>query len=114
VLALDLEDLSTRDAQMGRPPSGWLGEGWAMIMERASDGPGHYARLMTIFVREADGRYRTEFERHDNVLVDVEGVVCPLLEAEGLEVEIGPSFGSETNMSGLMVVKAIRPQPPPR
>ena len=109
VLALDLEDLSTRDAQMARPPYGVVGEDWALVLERVSDGPAHFARVMTVFTREDDGRYRREHERHDNVLVDVPGVVGPLLEAEGLEVEVGRSFGSETNMEGLMVVIARRP-----
>ena len=109
VLALDLEDLSTRDAQMARPPAVWVGDDWAMFMERVSDGPTHFARSMTMFVQEDDGRYRREHERHDNVLIDVPGVVPPLLEAEGLDVEVGLSFGTETNMEGLMVVVATRP-----
>ena len=45
VLALDLEDLSTRDAQMARPPAAWVGEDWALFMERVSDGPTHFARV---------------------------------------------------------------------
>ena len=109
VLALDLEDLSTRDAQMARPTSGWVSEDQAMVMERVSDGPEHFARVMTVFTRRPDGSYDREVERHDNVLVDVEGVVRPLLEAEGLTVDIGLSFGDETNMEGLMVVVGHRP-----
>ena len=109
VLAVDLEDLSTRDAQMARPPAAWVGEEWAMFMERVSDGPTHFARVMTVFMREDDGRYRRELERHDNVLIDVPSVVPPRLRAEGLEVEVGLSFGTETNMEGLMVVVATRP-----
>jgi SAM-dependent methyltransferase len=108
VLALDLEDLETREAQMARPDTGWVRDDWAMVMERASDGPEHFARLMTTFVAEPDGRYRRGFERHDNVLIDVEAVVRPLLEAEGLRVHIGRSFGDETNMEGLRVVTAQR------
>ena len=109
VLALDLEDLSTLEPQMARPPAVWVDDGWAMFMERLSDGPTHFARSMTTFVQEDDGRYRREHERHDNVLIDVPGVVPPLLEAEGLEVEVARSFGDETNMEGLMVVVATRP-----
>lgn len=109
VLAIDLEDLSTRDAQMARPPTPWLGDDWALITERASDAPDHFARLMTTFMRRPDGAYERGFERHDNVLIDVEGVVRPLLEAEGLTVAIGLSFGDETNMEGLRVVVAHRP-----
>lgn len=108
VLALDLEDVSTRDAQLTKPPGGRVGEDWALILERVSDGPNHFARDMTIFVSEPDGRYRRDHERHDNVLIDVEGVVRPLLEAEGLSVDIGRSFGDEVNMEGLMVIKATR------
>ncbi len=109
VLAVDLEDLSTRQAQMARPPAVWVGEDWALFMERVSDGPTHFARVQTVFVKEEDGRYRREHERHDNVLVDVPGVVPPLLESEGLDVSVGLSFGTETNMEGLMVVVATRP-----
>lgn len=108
VLALDLEDLTTREAQMQRPPSGWVGNDWAMVIERVSDAPDHFARVMTIFQREDDGRYRRELERHDNVLIDVRAVVPPLLEAEGLDVEVRRSFGTETNMDGLLVVIAHR------
>ena len=100
VLALDLEDLSTRDAQMARPPAAWVGEDWALFMERVSDGPTHFARVQTVFVREDDGRYRREHERHDNVLIDVPGVVPPLLEAEGLEVSVGLSFGDRDQHGG--------------
>ena len=109
VLALDLEDLSTRDAQLPRPTSGWISDDQAMVMARVSDGPDHFARVMTIFTRRLDGAYDREVERHDNVLVDVEGVVRPLLEAEGLEVDVRLSFGDEVNMEGLMVVVAHRP-----
>lgn len=108
VLALDLEDLTTRDAQIARPPSGWMGDDWALVIERVSDGPDHFARVLTSFVREDDGRYRREQERHDNVLIDVHAVVPPLLQAEGLEVEIRTSFGTETTMEGLLVVAARR------
>ena len=108
VLAVDLEDLSTRDAQMARPPAAWVGDDWAMFMERVSDGPTHFARVQTVFMQEDDGRYRREHERHDNVLIDVPGVVPPLLEAEGLDVAVGLSFGTETNMEGLMVVVGTR------
>jgi SAM-dependent methyltransferase len=108
VLLLDLEDLTTRDAQLARPPSGWVGDDWAMVIERVSDAPDHFARVQTTFVREEDGRYRRGLERHDNVLLDVRGVVPPLLEEAGLDVEVGTSFGTETNMEGLLVVIARR------
>ncbi|MDQ6778070.1 MAG: class I SAM-dependent methyltransferase [Actinomycetota bacterium] len=112
VLALDLEDLSTRDALMARPPTAWVGDDWALFIERVSEGPTHFARSMTTFIKEEDGRYRREHERHDNVLIDVRGVVPALLAAEGLDVEVGLSFGDESNVEGLMVVVATRPSLP--
>jgi SAM-dependent methyltransferase len=108
LLALDLEDVSLLDAPSSWVRRGFLGDDWALVTDHASDGPNHYARLMTVFVQEPSGLYRKEFERHDNVLIDVAGAVGPLLVAEGLDVDIGVSFGSETNMAGLMVVKATR------
>lgn len=111
-LALDLEDLSTRTAQMARGTGGFIGDDWALVTRRISDGPDHYARDMTFFVRESDGRYRRGHERHDNVLIDVHAEVGPLLAELGFAVEIGPSFGAETNMEGLMVVKALRTATP--
>lgn len=109
VLALDLEDLSTRDAQMARPPGVWVTDTWALFLERVSEGPAHFARVHTVFIQERDGRYRRERERHDNVLIDVAVVVPPLLENEGLTVEVDVSFGAETNIEGLTVIKATRP-----
>ena len=93
---------------MARRPEGWLGDDWALVIERVSDRPDHFARVQTIFVRKDDGTYRRDLERHDNVLIDVHAVVPPLLEAEGLEVEVRRSFGTETNMEGLLVVVARR------
>jgi hypothetical protein len=100
--------LTTRDAQLTRPPTAWVGDDWALVIERVSDAPDHFARVHTIFEREDDGRYRRDLERHDNVLIDVRAVVPPLLAAEGLDVEVGRSFGTETNMDGLLVVVARR------
>ena len=110
VLALDLEDLSTVPSQMARPPAITQGDGGLLVLERASDGPHHFARVMTFFVEEDDGRYRRGFERHDNVLIDAAAVVPPLLEGVGLaDVAVRRSFGHETNMVGLAVITATRP-----
>lgn len=109
VLAVDLEDLTTRDAQMPRQPTGWVGDDLGLVIERVSDRPDHFARVQTVFVREDDGRYRREVERHDNVLIDVPAVVPPLLAAEGLDIDVRKSFGTESNMEGLLVVVAHRP-----
>ncbi len=107
LLALDLEDRSMLSA-VTLPPAAWVGQDWALIIDRVSDGPSHFARVHTIFVADGDGRYRREVERHDNVLIDVAGLVPPVLEAEGLTVEIGNSFGAERLTPGLSTVVAHR------
>lgn len=109
VLAIDLEDVSLLDHQLDRPPSGWVGDDMALVLERVSDGPNHFARLQTIFTSQPDGSYRRDFERHDNVLVDVDGQVRPLLEAEGLDVTVGDSFADEKLMAGLRTIVGHRP-----
>jgi len=109
VLALDLEDCSMIEAHVDKPPTAWIGDDWALAIERQSDGPDHFARIHTIFVAEVDGRYRREVERHDNVPIDVEAVVPPVLISEGMKVEIGTSFAGEELMVGLRTVVAHRP-----
>jgi len=109
LLAIDLCDLDYAEARLDLPPAGWVADEWALITERSVPTPDRFVRQMAIFTRNEDGSWRRDDERHDNVLIDVPGVVPPLLEAEGLEVEVGLSFGTETNMEGLMVVVATRP-----
>ena len=83
LLALDLEDLTLLDGQLGRETGGYVDEDWAMVLRRVSDGPRHFARVMTTFVRTADGNWRRDDERHDNVLLDVATEVPPVLRSRG-------------------------------
>ncbi len=61
------------------------------------------------FVRNQDGCWRRDDERHDNVLVDASQIVG-LLRSHGVDVVLGTSFGVEELPTGLVtVVGSARP-----
>jgi SAM-dependent methyltransferase len=104
VIAVDLEDLAWGRAWIEQPPSGWLAEGWALVMTRELPSPNRFVRTMAIFSRNADGEtWRRDDERHENVLIDT-ALVPPLLAEHGVEAEIRASFGSEQLPPGLVAV----------
>jgi hypothetical protein len=63
---------------------------------------------MTIFVRDDDGSWLRDDERHDNVLIDT-ARVPGLLRDHGVDARIAPSFGSEQLPEGLVAVIGRRP-----
>ena len=102
VLAIDVCDLewaaTHTDGSLGR-----VGDDWAIISRFSLPSPDRYVRDMTTFVRTADGSWRRDDERHDNVLVDTSNIPS-LLATEGLRVEVGASFGGEKLPTGLRTV----------
>jgi hypothetical protein len=58
---------------------------------------------MAVFVRDQDGAWRRDDERHDNVLLDT-ALVPALLADHGVDARIGSSFGSEQPSTGLRTV----------
>ena len=57
-------------------------------------------RDIATFVRNPDGTWRRDDERHENVLLDTTAVP-ELLRPHGVEVVVGSSFGDETLPAGL-------------
>ena len=104
VLAFDVCDLAygarTVDGMASR---GWVGEDWGLITEFSAPTPDRFVREMTIFSRNEDGTWRRDFERHDNVLLDVT-TIPPLLARHGVQAEIRDAFGNETMPPGLKVI----------
>jgi SAM-dependent methyltransferase len=104
VLAVDLEDLEWGAVRLNQPPSGWLGDDWALITTYEVPSPERFIRKMAIFSRNADGEtWRRDDEVHENVLLDTSQVPAFLL-SHGVEAEIRASFGSETLPPGLVAV----------
>lgn len=108
VLAIDLCDLRWAEVRRDEPNLGKVGEDWAIITEFSVPSPSRYVREMTTFLRNDDGSWRRDRERHDNVLIDT-SLVPPLLAQHGLEANIRSSFGSHQLPEGLVAVVGSRP-----
>ena len=103
VLGIDLCDLAFAEARRGQPTQGWVGDDWAIITETSVPSADRYVRQMATFVRNEDGTWRRDDERHDNVMVATRRVPG-LLRNHGVEATIGASFGGEHLPAGLHTV----------
>jgi SAM-dependent methyltransferase len=103
VLAIDLCDLEWGEARRAAPPFARATDEWAIITEYDVPSPNRFVRTMAIFVRDADGGWRRDDERHDNVLVDTAAVPA-LLEDHGVEARAVASFGVEKLPTGLRAI----------
>jgi SAM-dependent methyltransferase len=107
VLAIDLCDLEWGEARRDMDGVGRVGEDWAIITAWSVPAPNRFVREMTTFVRNDDGTWRRDDERHDNVLVDTV-LVHELLARHGVEARVAPSFGAEDLPTGLRAVIGTR------
>jgi SAM-dependent methyltransferase len=103
IVAIDLCDLKWGAVRMNEPPKVWRTEDWALMTEFSVPEPNHYVRLMTTFVKQDDGTWRRDDERHDNVLIDTSRVPA-LLARHGVEATVSGSFGEEELPPGLVAV----------
>jgi hypothetical protein len=103
VLAIDLEDLRWGELRGHAPPSGRVGDDWAIVLEYEYPAPNRFARKMACFVRNDDGTWRRDDERHENTLIDT-ATVPPLLARHGVEAEVRASFGDEHLPDGLVAI----------
>jgi SAM-dependent methyltransferase len=108
VLAIDLCDLRYVEARPDMRPLAHVADDWAIFTRFSTPEPNRFVREMTTFVRNDDGTWRRDDERHDNVLVDTSRVPA-LLEAEGLVASLEPSFGNERLPEGLVAIVGERP-----
>ena len=107
VLAIDLCDLEWARERADARPRGWVGDDWALITEFSIPSPDRFVRQMATFVREVDGSWRRDDERHDNVLIETERVPALLAEL-GVEATVRLSFGDEELPAGLRAVVGRR------
>jgi SAM-dependent methyltransferase len=108
VLAIDLCDLEWGAARQGVATHGRVGQDWAIINETSTPAANRFVREMTIFVKNDDGSWRRDDERHDNVLIDTT-LVPGLLAQHGVEAQVRPSFGTEQLPTGLRAVVGHHP-----
>jgi SAM-dependent methyltransferase len=107
ILAFDLCDLEYGTARRGAPALGRVGDDWAVVSRFATPAPDSFVRMMSTFVRNQDGSWRRDDERHDNVLVDV-AAVPGFLAGLGVEAEVWAGFGDEVLPVGLYAVVGRR------
>jgi SAM-dependent methyltransferase len=110
VLAIDICDLEWGAARIGTPPPPRVGDDWAIITVTSVPSPNRFVREMTTFLRNDDGSWRRDDERHDNVLIDTTRVPA-LLARHGVDATIRPSFGNEELPVGLKAIVGHRLDP---
>jgi SAM-dependent methyltransferase len=103
VLAIDLCDLEWGEARLDAPNLGRAEDDWAIVSEFSVPSPDRYVRQMATFIRNEDGSWRRDDERHDNVLIDTSRVPA-LLAEHGVRATVAPSFGAELLPVGLRAV----------
>ncbi len=92
LIALDLCDLSYAEARPGFPIRARVADEWAIITERSTPSPTTFVRQMAVFIRNEDGSWRRDDERHENVLIDT-SLVPGLLAEHGIRATVETSFG---------------------
>jgi SAM-dependent methyltransferase len=107
VLAVDICDLEWGAARRDAPNIGRVADDWAIITEFATPSPDRFVRQIAVFVRNPDGSWRRDDERHDNVLIDTSRLPG-LLADHHVEATVATSFGSETLPVGLRAVVGRR------
>jgi len=107
LFALDLCDFEWGAARLGAANHSRVEDDWAIVTRFSVPTPARFVREMTTFVRQDDGSWRRDDERHDNVLIDTTRVP-DLLAGSGLDVMVRTSFGTETLPVGLRVVVGRR------
>jgi SAM-dependent methyltransferase len=107
VLALDVCDIEWGTTRIDVKNQGRVGDDWAIVALFSVPTPDRFVREMTTFVRNEDGSWRRDDERHDNVLIDTARVPA-LLAEHGVEATVGSSFGTEELPIGLRTIVGHR------
>lgn len=103
VLALDICDVEWGELRREAPATGRVGADWAIVTEFSRPVPNRFVRQMAVFVRNDDGSWRRDDERHENVLVDATRLAAVLAE-HGVEARVGASFGEERLPPGMRTI----------
>jgi SAM-dependent methyltransferase len=107
ILAIDICDLEWGVSRRAAANLGRVGANWAIITEFSTPAPNRFVRQMTVFVRNDDGSWRRDDERHDNVLVDTTRLPA-LLAEHRVDATVAASFGTESLPVGLRAVIGYR------
>ncbi|GIF50413.1 methyltransferase family protein [Asanoa ferruginea] len=103
VLAIDVIDLGWADDWRNVASLARVHEDWAVFSRSVATESRRMVQEVTTFVRSANASWRRSDERHENVLLDVTGLVA-VLERHGMTARKRTSFGSERLPTGLVAV----------
>jgi SAM-dependent methyltransferase len=103
IVAIDICDLGYTAARSEPATIAWKHDDWALITEISAPSPDRFVREMAIFMRNDDGSWRRDDERHDNVMIDT-STVPHLMATHGVDVEVGAAFGDEQLPIGLRTI----------
>lgn len=103
ILAIDLCDLEWGEARREATAVGRVTDDWAIVTEFDVPASNRFVRHIAVFVRNDDGSWRRDDERHDNVLVDTARIPAFLAD-HGVEASAGTSFGDERLPAGLRTI----------
>jgi SAM-dependent methyltransferase len=109
LLAIDLCDLEYGRLRKHAAPHVRRHEDWVIMTEFSLPRENLFVREMTTFVKNADGSWRRDDERHDNCLTDT-ARLPELLGEHGVEASIVSSFGHGDLPPGLVAVVGHRPR----
>ena len=101
--ALDLCDLLYGQLRREEPNHGRVGDSWAIVTRFSLPRENLFVREIAAFLREEDGTWRRDDERHENVLVETAAVPA-LLADHGIEARVSESFGDEELPAGLVAI----------
>jgi SAM-dependent methyltransferase len=101
--ALDLCDLLYGQLRREEPNHGRVGDSWAIVTRFSLPRENLFVREIAAFLREEDGTWRRDDERHENVLVETAAVPA-LLADHGIEARVSGSFGDEELPAGLVAI----------
>ena len=96
VFAVDLCDLRYGEARRDDPNHGRVEDGWAIVTRFDLPRPNLFVREMTTFVREDDGSWRRDDERHENVLLDTARIPASSPRTASTSAWRSPSATSRT------------------
>jgi SAM-dependent methyltransferase len=103
VYAIDIEDVGWGDAWADTKVSVRRSDDWMIATEYSRPSPQTFVRDMTVFLRNPDGTWRRDDERHENTLVETSKLPA-LLAEHGLDAEVRRAFGDETFPPGLVAI----------
>jgi SAM-dependent methyltransferase len=110
VLALDLCDLRYGELRRDEPSSSRVTDEWAIVTRFGLPRPNLFIREIAAFLRNEDGSWRRDDERHENVLVETAAVPA-LLAEHSVNARIAESFGQEELPAGLAAVVGRKAAP---